>query len=366
MSPEIHATSKSGDRFRPAMEILAAGVESRAFPGASVVVAQGGEVVLSAAVGRFTFEPSSPQVTPYTIFDLASVTKVAATTAAAMVLFERGQLPLDAPVAQFVPEFVSACDDPRRRQVTVRMLLTHTSGLPGYVKLFEQARSPAEVMKAACGVALVTDPMSKAEYSDIGFIVLGLVLERAAEEPLDRFCLREIFAPLEMKETQFCPPAEVRGKIPPTDSGNDFRRRRVQGEVHDENAAALGGVAGHAGLFSSATDVSRFARCMLAGGAPIVRPETVRMFTTREKIPAGSSRALGWDTPSQPSQSGGYFTPGSYGHLGFTGTSVWCDPHKQAAVVLLTNRVWPDRSSEEIRQIRPAVHDAVMSALEER
>jgi len=366
MSPEIQATSLCGDRFRPALEILARGVESRAFPGASLVVVHRGEVALAASVGRFTYEASSPPITPFTVFDLASVTKVVATTAAAMVLFERGKLPLETPVAELLPEFVAEDQDPRRKQVTVRMLLAHSSGLPAYARLFERARGRQEMLKAACEVSLSADPMSKSEYSDIGFILLGAGLERVAGEGLDSFCRREIFEPLEMNATWFCPPQEQKGKIPPTDSGNDFRGKSIQGEVHDENAAAMGGVAGDAGVFSSATDVSKFAQCMLRGGAPILRPETVQIFTRKEELPPGTDRALGWDTPSQPSQSGRFFSAGSYGHLGFTGTSLWCDPIKQAAVVLLTNRVWPDRKSEEIKQIRPAVHDAVMSALEER
>lgn len=366
MSPEIQATSLCGDRFRPALEILARGVESRAFPGASLVVVHGAEVALAASLGRFTYESSAPPITPFTVFDLASVTKVVATTAAAMVLFEKGKLPLEMPIAELLPQFATADQDPRRKQVTVRMLLAHSSGLPGYVRLFESARGRLEMLKAASKVPLSAAPMSRAEYSDIGFILLGAALEQAAEETLDSFCRREIFEPLGMAATWFCPPQEQMAKIPPTDSGNDFRRRLIQGEVHDENAAAMGGVAGHAGVFSSATDVSRFAQCMLRGGAPILKPETVQIFTRKEKLPPGTDRALGWDTPSQPSQSGRFFSAGSYGHLGFTGTSLWCDPKKQAAVVLLTNRVWPDRRSEEIKQIRPAVHDAVMSALEER
>jgi CubicO group peptidase (beta-lactamase class C family) len=366
MSPEIQATSLCGDRFRPALEILARGVESRAFPGASLVVVHQEKVALAASLGRFTYEASSPPITRFTVFDLASVTKVLATTAAAMVLFERGRLALEMPVAELLPEFVAGTDDSRRKQVTVRMLLAHSSGLPGYVRLFERARGRREIIKAACEVPLSADPMSRAEYSDIGFIVLGAALERAAGEELDGFCRREIFEALDMDSTWFCPPPDEKTKIPPTDGGNDFRGRLIQGEVHDENAAAMGGVAGHAGVFSSATDVSKFAQCMLRGGSPILRSETVQIFTRKEELPPGTDRALGWDTPSQPSQSGRLFSLGSYGHLGFTGTSLWCDPKKQAAVILLTNRVWPDRKSEEIKQIRPAVHDAVMSALEER
>jgi CubicO group peptidase (beta-lactamase class C family) len=220
--------------------------------------------------------------------------------------------------------------------------------------------------------------MSRARYSDLGFIVLGELLSRLAGEPLDRFCQRELFTPLGMRSTRFRPPAEWRTSIPPTQDDREFRMRIIQGEVNDENASVLGGVAGHAGLFANALDVALFARAMLAGGSPpgflpdasserrsgILSPETIRRFTRREPLPAGSSRALGWDTPSTPSQSGRHFSTASFGHLGYTGTSLWCDPERQLAVVLLTNRIWPDRSSQAIKRVRPLVHDAIVETVE--
>ncbi len=171
-----------------------------------------------------------------------------------------------------------------------------------------------------------------------------------------------------MAHTTFRPPAEWKPKIPPTVEDREFHRRIVQGEVHDENASVLGGVAGHAGVFAPAADVARFAHAMLSGGAPIggapiVRPETVALFTRREASPAGTSRALGWETPSAPSQSGQHFSTRSFGHLGYTGTSLWIDPERRLSVTLLTNRTWPDRSSQKIKQVRPRFHDAVVEAL---
>jgi CubicO group peptidase (beta-lactamase class C family) len=244
------------------------------------------------------------------------------------------------------------------------MLLAHSSGLPAYEKLFLQGPSRDELLATAFGVRLTADPGTRAEYSDIGFIILGVALERLADEPLDTYCQREIFGPLGMSHTTYNPAQSQRSNIPPTVDDWTFRNRIVQGEVHDENASALGGVAGHAGVFSNAEDLAIFAQAILSGGAPILRPETIQLFTQRESTPPGTSRALGWDTPSAPSQSGKYFSPHSYGHLGYTGTSLWIDPERQLSVTLLTNRTWPDRASQAIKEVRPRFHDAVVEALE--
>jgi CubicO group peptidase (beta-lactamase class C family) len=284
----------------------------------------------------------------------------------AMVLYERGLLELDATVAGTVPEFLAdSCGeaDSRRRDVTFRMLLAHSSGLPAYEKLFLKTQARDELLQAAFTTSLSADPGTRAEYSDIGFILLGAALERLANESLDAFCQREIFGPLAISNTTFNPPVGAREEMPPTADDRTFRHKVIQGEVQDENAFVLGGVAGHAGLFSTAEDLTRFAHAMLHGGRPILRSETVALFTNRQVAPAGTSRALGWDTPSAPSQSGKYFGPSSFGHLGYTGTSLWIDPERQLAIVLLTNRTWPDCSNQAIKQVRPRFHDAAIEAL---
>jgi CubicO group peptidase (beta-lactamase class C family) len=321
-------------------------------------------LVALKALGSFTYDAASPAVTPETIYDLASVSKVVATTTMAMILYERGDLDLETPVVALIPEFAS--EDPRRRVITFRMLLAHFSGLPAYVKLFQHAKTPEELLRAACQVPLIADPGTRPEYSDIGFIILGEALTRLAEESLDHFCQREIFGPLGMSRTGFNPPASSRASIPPTVNDQTFRRRVIQGEVHDENASVLGGIAGHAGIFSTARDVATFAHCMLLGGATILRQETISAFTRRELTPSSTSHALGWDTPSSPSQSGHYFSPSSFGHLGYTGTSLWIDPERQLSVTLLTNRTWPDNKNQGIKQVRPLFHDAVIQCLENR
>ncbi len=321
-------------------------------------------MVALKAFGRFTYEPDSPAVTVATVFDLASVSKVVATTSMAMILYQRGLIDLEVPVGSIVPEFSGT--DTRRGEVTVRMLLAHSSGLPAYEKLFLKATTRDELLAAAFATPLTADPGARAEYSDIGFIILAIALERIADESLDRFCQREIFGPLGMVHTAYNPPAAWRAAIPPTADDHTFRNRIIQGEVQDENASVLGGVAGHAGLFATAEDLATFAHVLLQGGPPLVRPETLALFTRREAAPAGTSRALGWDTPSSPSQSGKYFSGRSFGHLGYTGTSLWIDPERQLSVTLLTNRTWPDCDNKAIKDVRPAFHDAVVEAMERK
>ncbi len=353
------------DRFRGAFGILEKAIAARAFPACSLAVAFGGELVAHKALGRFTYDPASPEVSAASLFDLASLTKVLATTAMAMILYERGLLDLQAPVTAIVPEFAGqfADYDDHRRGITLRMLLAHSSGLPAYEKLFLRARTREDLLRAAFANPLAAGPGARADYSDIGFIVLGVVLERLADESLDLFCQREIFGPLGMTHTTFNPAPALKDSIPPTADDRTLRHRIIQGEVQDENASVLGGVAGHAGLFSTAEDLAIFAHAMLNGGHPILRSSTLELFSRREAAPAGTSRALGWDTPSAPSQSGKYFSPRSFGHLGYTGTSLWIDPEHQLSITLLTNRTWPDCQNQAIKQVRPAFHDAVVEAL---
>jgi CubicO group peptidase (beta-lactamase class C family) len=353
-------------RFARVFMLTRVAIHRRAFPGAALAVVHRRSLIAWRGFGCFTYERNSSAVESDTVFDLASVTKVVATTAMAMMLYECGTLDLDSPVADILPEFVSLAPSsqrPDRRTVTLRMLLAHSSGLPAYVKLFESARTRDELIHAACAAPLAAPPGTTAVYSDIGFILLGEILARRAGTSLDAFVQREVFLPLGMKHTCFNPPSEWRPAVPPTEDDRTFRHRIIQGEVNDENASVMGGVAGHAGLFASALDVARFAECMLRGGAPILKPATLALFTRRESSPAGTSRALGWDTPSQPSSSGKHFSTRSFGHLGYTGTSLWIDPDRQLSVTLLTNRTWPDRTSLLIKPFRPLLHDAVIEAL---
>jgi len=349
------------ERFRRAFDILKNAIATHAFPACSLAITLSGELVAYKALGRFTYDPASPEAGTESIFDLASLTKVVASTAMAMILYERGLLDLEAPITAIVPEF--AGDDHRRREITLRMLLAHSSGLPAYEKLFLRAKSREDLLQSAFTATLTASPGSRAEYSDIGYIVLGVALERIADESLAAFCQREIFGPLGMAHTAFNPTPALKNSIPPTADDRSFRQRIIQGEVQDENASVLGGIAGHAGLFSTAENLAIFAHAMLNGGHPILRSTTVELFSRREPAPEGTSRGLGWDTPSAPSQSGEYFSPHSFGHLGYTGTSLWIDPDRQLSIVLLTNRTWPDCQNQAIKQVRPAFHDAAIEAL---
>jgi len=376
----VAAFDNQDQQFAVAFRILEDAIAARAFPAASVAVAHQGKLVTLRAFGRFTYNANSPQPTTATLFDIASVTKVLATTTMAMILYERGLLDLDTPLISIVGEF--AGEDPRRDEVTLRMLLAHSSGLPAYEKLFLRAHTRDELLEAAFTTTLANDPGAHAEYSDIGFILLGVALERLADESLDRFCQREILGPLALTHTTFNPAAALRPDIPPTADDQTFRHRIIQGEVQDENASVMGGIAGHAGLFATAQDVATFAHAMLRvdnGGTgvlarrdpengsssvnPLFRSETISAFTTRETSPEGTSRALGWDTPSSPSQSGRFFSSRSFGHLGYTGTSLWIDPERELSVTLLTNRTWPDCKNQAIKQVRPKFHDAVAEAM---
>jgi len=348
--------------FGAAFTVLENAIEQRAFPCASVAVTHSGKLVVLKALGRFTYAQDATPTNADSVFDLASVSKVVATTTMAMILWERGLLDLEMPVVGVLPEF--AASDARRNQITFRMLLAHSSGLPAYEKLYLRASNTDELLLECFSIPLRNAPGSRVEYSDIGFILLGLALERIAGEPLDIFCQREVFGPLGMSQTTFNPPTAWRSRIPPTADDQTFRKRIIEGEVHDENASVLGGVAGHAGIFCTASDLAIFAHDLLRGGEPILRPQTLQAFTHRENSPPGTSRALGWDTPSAPSQSGKYFSSSSCGHLGYTGTSLWIDPERQLSVILLTNRTWPDCSSQAIKEVRPRFHDAVVEGLE--
>ena len=353
-------------RFSNAYNVLEQAIDEGAFPGAAFGVLSNGRIVVMDAVGAFTYEEDAAPIAAETVFDIASLTKVVATTSAAMILHDRSLLDLDMPLGEILPGFVIGKTPGSPKQaVTIRMLLAHSSGLPAYVRLFETAKTPTDLLRAALIMPLECAPMERAIYSDIGFILLGKALEVICGESLDEFCRREVFAPLGLNATRFRPTKQSQALIPPTEVDSTFRRRIIQGEVNDENCAVLGGCAGHAGLFSSVPDLLRFAQAILEPriSENVFRAETISLFKTKRVSPVGTTRALGWDTPSEPSSSGHLFGARSVGHLGFTGTSLWLDPDRRLAVVLLTNRTWPDRSSQAIKQVRPAFHDAVVNTL---
>ena len=359
------ATARQQERFRTAFQVMEKAVATRAFPGAVLAVGCRSELVALKAFGKFDYSRESTAVATDTIYDLASVSKVVGTTSAAALLYQQGKLRLEAPLVRYLPEFGGVAGHDR---ITVRQLLTHTSGLPAYERLFRDARDKQALLKRIYAMPLTVRPGEKFVYSDFGMILLGEIIERVAGQPLDQFLRRRVFEPLGMKDTLYQPPKCLRVHIAPTEQDDGFRKRLIRGEVHDEHAWVMNGVAGHAGLFSTARDLAVFAQMMLNGGAydgrRILQRRTVEKFTARPPARAGSTRALGWDTPSlKGSSAGAHFSPRSFGHTGFTGTSLWVDPEKQLFVILLSNRVHPTRENTQIRKVRPALHNAVVEAL---
>ena len=340
-----------------------------AFPGAVIAVGQHDSVLLLAAVGHYGADDRRP-VTTETIYDLASLTKVIGLTTAAMMLVDSGKLDLDAPVQRYVPAFQGA----GKERVLIRHLLTHSSGLPAWRPLFRESTNRAEALALVDTTALMRQPGDTFVYSDLGAIVLMQAVEAASGQPIDRFLETRLFGPLNMQSTRYLPPESWRSRIAPTENDTAFRHRVLWGEVHDENAGRLGGVSGHAGLFSSAPDLARFARWLLrqrtprdppapSGDLPRLPAPLVQEFTRRQNIPPGSSRALGWDTPSDHSSAGTKLGPNAFGHTGFTGTSIWMDPDLDAFIILLTNRVNPTRANTKILEVRRRVADLAADAL---
>lgn len=353
-------------------------------PGVALAVGRRGRLVRLRGYGTLDWAPGSGPVTPHSLFDLASLTKTVGTTTAVALLAQDGALDLDDPVVRFLPEF--ARTDPRKAEVTIRDLLLHRSGFPPFRRFFVEMDGEEVVREAVFDLMLDADPGAATVYSDIGFKTLAWVVEAVSGERLDRFLEARVFAPLGMTDTLFNPPVGLHPRTAPTEVDTERRMRHVRGEVHDENAGILGGVAGHAGLFSTAADLAVFVELMAQGGGvgscghvpfsgePCVRARTLEvsllggemLAAMGERAAEGSSRSLGWDTPSGRSSAGDFFSARAFGHTGFTGTSIWIDPELDVWVVLLTNRVNPTRENTRHIPFRRAVHDAVAGALTDR
>jgi len=340
--------------------VIKAGIADHASPGVTIAVARRGKLLLLRGYGRSDWAPGAPAATDSTMYDMASLTKVVATTTAAMILEEEGKLDIERTVASYLPEY----DVPDKRAITVRMLLTHASGIRSNHPLWKEAKGREQYFAGMVKFPLVREPGSAVEYTDWNMVLMQFIIERITGQTLDQFVQARVFGPLGMRDTQYTPPETLKPRIAPTET-EDFRGGQVWGVVHDETAWVLGGVSGNAGLFSSARDLAVFVQMLLNGGSyagtRIVKPSTVARWTARQRPDA--SRALGWDTPSPQSSAGRYFSLRSFGHTGFTGTSIWADPERELLVVLLTNRVNPTRDNQKVGPLRRAVADIVQQSV---
>jgi CubicO group peptidase (beta-lactamase class C family) len=360
-------------RLKPVTEFLDSVVASGAAPGAVLAITRDGERFVYGSGQLGADEPGSPGAA--TIYDLASLTKVVGLVTGAMLAVDEGRLDLDAPVQQYVPAFVGA----GKERVTGRLLLAHASGLPAWLPLFREAGSRTEVFTRVDTTPLSSIPGTVEVYSDLGAIILTQVLEAIYQQRLDSLLARRVFGPLGMSATGYLPGADQRDRIAPTEM-DPWRGRMLRGEVQDENAALMDGVSGHAGLFGSAEDLLIFAEWIIEewdGGTAVGRKHThsvpsavpsfrrpvVREFTRRQNIVPGSTRALGWDTPSPGGSAGSRLSPRSFGHTGFTGTSLWIDPERHLAIILLSNRVNPTRDNPRWAPLRAKLADLVMTTL---
>ena len=373
----------SGEGLAKVDSIINAALADSAASGAALAIGRHGRLVSLSAFGELAYGSGRP-VTSTSLWDLASVSKVVGTTTAAMILVGEGRLDLDAAVVSYLPWWSRG--DARKNDITVRQLLLHRSGLPPFRRWFFDHEGPDDYKRAAADELLDINPGVETVYSDIGIMTLAWVIEEVTQQSLDGFLSDRLWNPLGMRETRYRPEPFLRPRIAATELDTLWRKELVWGRVHDENADALGGVAGHAGLFSTVVDLSVFARMLLNGGmspacdpiqvpgepCPVARTEQRRIveqdvldrFTSR--YDATSSRALGWDTPSEQSSGGDYLTYSAFGHTGYTGTSIWLDPELDLWVILLTNRVHPTRDNQKHIPLRRAVHDAATLAIIDR
>ena len=363
--------------FSKVDELVLKGISDKYYPGAALIIGLNQDVLYEKYYGGFTYDENSSGVTENSIFDLASVTKVIATTSAIMKLYDKGLIELDSKVTDYLPEFGASGKD----NVTVRNLLVHNSGLKAWMPFYKTCSNKKDVANTIFSAGLEFDPGTTFLYSDLNMITLMLIIEKVSGESFSDFCGNEIFYQLGLKNTMFNPPAEKKSNIVPTEYDANLRKRQLQGEVHDENAFVIGGASGHAGLFSTAEDLFKFMRMMLNEGKynnpytrgikeeSMFKKETVELFLNRYYTQDYmNTRALGWDTKQDPvgkyrSQCGELISANCFGHTGYTGTSVWCDRDRGITIVFLTNRVYPSRDINGIKEVRPELHNLIIKTL---
>ncbi|MCK4965720.1 serine hydrolase [bacterium] len=327
------------------------------FPGGVLNIYYSGNTVYYKGFGRFDYNENSKKVKKYTIYDTASLTKVMAVVPAVMILHDKGQIDIEEKVSYYIPEF----NRENKNKIRIKHLLSHSSGLPSYREYFRKSKLKQDVINH-----ILNEPLeykTNSDYSDLGFILLGYIIERITNSSLADFCEKNIFKPLNMNSTFYRPPRELWEKIPPTEKCS-WRKKTIQGEVHDENSYAMGGIAGHAGLFSNAGNIAKYCRMILDEGVykgkQIIKRETIKKFTTRVEGIKNCKWGLGWRMfMGKDDVIGNTLSPESFGHLGYTGTSLWIDPEKNLFAILLTNRVHPTRENKKITAFRPLLHDEI-------
>lgn len=348
--------------FRPLESVMSKAVADSVFPGASLAVVYRDRLVFHKAFGKMTYDHGSAPAETSTIYDLASLTKAVATTSIVMQLVERDSLDLQAPVSRYLPGFAQK----GKQKVTIEQLLRHTSGLRAHTFFSKECRTPDELFAAIERDTLLSAPGSTTLYSDLGFMLLGRIIEKLTGRTMSSNFHERFAVPLGMSSTMFNPPASLLPRIAPVETDTLWRSATRRPLVHDQNAALLQGEAGHAGLFSTTGDLVIMVKMLMNNGSlnghTYINGETVRKFVARTKFP----RAIGWDmtSPGNRSSAGDHFSASAYGHLGYTGTSIWIDPEKDLAVILLSNRVYPTSANIRIRAFRPLLHNTVIECLE--
>jgi CubicO group peptidase (beta-lactamase class C family) len=354
--------------------IVQSGISNKYYPCAQLIIGYNSDLIYEKNYGNLTYDDNSEKLSGYHLFDLASVTKVIATTSAIMKLYENQMLNLGEYVVKYIPEF----NNNGKEKITIRNLLLHNSGLKAWIPFYKYYTTKEEVLNAIYNITFEYTPETKFVYSDLNAILLGLIVEKVSGKSLNDFCTDEIFNKLGMKDTRFTP--DLKDICVPTENDTYWRNKQLKGEVHDEAAAILGGVSGNAGLFSNANDLFVFMKMMINKGSyynpysrglkqeRMFKEETVDLFTSRaEGMKYLNTRALGWDTKPEPNKyripCGESFSENCFGHTGYTGTSVWCDKERKIIVIFLTNRVYPSRGNEGIKEIRPDLHNAIINLI---
>lgn len=361
--------------FTEVDNLILNGIINKYFPGAGLLVGDDKNIIYEKYYGGFTYDANDEGVTEISMYDIASLTKVIATTSAVMKLYDKGLIDLDAKVSKYLPEFAVN----GKENITVRNLLLHNSGLKAWMPFNQFCTSRQDVIDTIMNTVLEYETGTTFVYSDLNFITLGLVVEKITGSTLADYCNLEIFEPLNMKNTMFTP--FDKKHVLPTEYDGTWRKRLLKGEVHDESAYLMGGVSGNAGLFSNPRDLYKLTRTLLNGGKyynpysrglkeeTLFKEETVNLFTSKYNTNVyQNTRALGWDTKQEPigkyrSACGELISDNCFGHTGFTGTSVWCDKDRKIIIIFLTNRLYPSRGNNGIREIRPELHNLIIKTL---